>query len=367
MKAAVFTEQNKPLQIQEVPLPEVQAGEILVKVVACGVCHTDLHYIDHGVPTFKKPPIILGHEASGIVESTGTSSGLPERQSPSSDSTLPLCNGNKFQKGDRVLIPSVLTCGKCEFCLSGRSNICANMIMPGNHIDGAFAQYVKVPEKDVIHMPDEIPLEEGCIIADAISTPYHAVINRAKIKSGERVIVFGCGGVGINVVQIAALQGAEVIACDIDDKKLDTALELGAKYTVNPDKIPVSSFLKQNGGFVDAAFEVIGKPETIETAYKTLGITGRLCVIGYTNQNISINPAKIMFYEQEIIGSIGCKPNDYAEIIKLVLDKKIRLDKLIANKYELENINKAFDELRESQVLRNIIFPNGKGQDPLFK
>lgn len=336
MKAAVFKEVGKPLIIEEMPTPEPESGEVLVKVAACGVCHTDLHYMDHGVPTFKKPPLILGHEASGIVET----------------------DGKTLKKGQKVLIPSVLTCGRCEFCESGRENLCSNMIMPGNHINGAFAQYIKVPEKDIIILPDEISPEEGCIIADAISTPYHAVVKRAKIKAGERVIVFGCGGVGINVVQIAALQGAEVIACDIDDKKLDTALMLGAKYAFNPETIPVKEFLKQNGGAINAAFEVIGKPETIEVAYKTLGVGGRLCVVGYTNQNITINPAKIMFYEQEIIGSIGCSPSDYQEIIKLVLEGKIKFDKIIANKYALEDINTAFDELRGSKVLRNIILPN---------
>lgn len=343
MKAAIFKEPNKPLVIEEISVPQPGEGEILVKIVACGVCHTDLHYIDHGVPTFKKPPLILGHEASGIIET----------------------DGKFLKKGRRVLIPSIFTCGYCKFCLSGRANVCSNMIMPGNHIDGAFAQYIKVPEKDIIPMPDEIPLEEGCIIADAISTPYHAVVNRAKVKSGERVIVFGCGGVGINVVQIAALQGAEIIACDIDDKKLETAKKLGATFTFNPDKISVKDFLKQNGGRVDVAFEVIGKPETIEAAFKTLGVAGRLCIVGYTNQNITINPAKIMFYEQEIIGSSGCSPSCYRTIIKLIKEESIKLNELIANKYDLKDINKAFDELRNSRVLRNIILPCGTGQDPL--
>ena len=345
MKAAVFKEVNKSLVIENLPIPEISENELLIKVAACGVCHTDLHYIDHGVSTFKNPPLILGHEAAGIVEQS---------------------KSTKFKKGDRVLIPSVLSCGECDYCLSGRENICRNMLMPGNSIDGAYAQFIKVPAKDIIIMPDEIPLEEGCIIADAISTPYHAVINRAEIRYGERVFVLGCGGVGINVVQIAVLAGAEVIACDIDDKKLEIAQEFGAKYVINPQKTEIKDFLKQNGGFVDAAFEVIGKPETIEMAFRTLGIAGRLCIIGYTNQNITINPAKIMFFEQEIIGSCGCPPSDYIKIIDLVKQGKINLKKLIANRYELENINKAFDELREGKVLRNIILPNGKGQDPIF-
>jgi 6-hydroxycyclohex-1-ene-1-carbonyl-CoA dehydrogenase len=344
MKAAVFKEQNKPLVIEEVPTPVPQEGEILVKVVACGVCGTDLHYIDHGTPTFKKPPIILGHEASGIVE----------------------IGGEIFKKGQRVLIPSVITCGACDFCKQGRENLCKKMIMPGNYIDGAYAEFIKVPEKDVILMPDEISLEDGCIISDAISTPYHAVVNRAKVRDGEKILVIGCGGVGINVVQIASVFGAEVIVCDTDDKKLEIALELGAKYAFNPNKVSAKDFLKQNNLKIDVAFEVIGKAETIETAYKSLGIGGRLCVVGYTNQNITINPAKIMFFEQEIIGSIGCKPSAYQEIFKLVLDGKIKLDKIISNKYELDDINTAFDELRSSKVLRNIILPNGKKQDPMF-
>ncbi len=338
MKAAVLTEQGKISINENYPAPVPDEGEILVKVAACGVCHTDLHYIDHGVPTFKKPPVILGHEAAGIVAS----------------------EGKFFKEGDRVLLPPVFTCGKCRFCLSERENICRNMVMLGNSIDGAFAEFIKVPEKDVIAMPDEIPLEDGCIIADAISTPYHAVINRAKVKPYERVIVFGCGGVGINVVQIAALAGAEVIACDIDDKKLELAKELKAALTVNPAKVDLKDFLKQNVGAVDIAFEVIGKPETVEAAFKTLGKAGRLCVVGYTNRDITINPAKIMFFEQEIFGSIGCRPADFPKILDLVKDKKINLDKLIANKYGLDYINTAFDELRESKVLRNIILPGKK-------
>lgn len=345
MKAAVFKKANSPLVIENVPMPEINDDEVLVKVVACGVCHTDLHYIDHRVPTFKKPPLILGHEASGIIEESKSS---------------------KFKKGDRVLLPAVFSCGKCEFCKNGRENLCKNMLMPGNSINGAFAQYIKVPAKDVITMPDEIPLEEGCIIADAISTPYHAVINRAQITQGDKVLVIGCGGVGINVVQIAALVGAEVTACDINNSKLKLAQELGAKYIINPVKTPLKNFLKQNGGLVDVVFEVTGKPETVELGYKSLKPAGMLCIIGYTNRDISINPAKIMFFEQEIIGSIGCPVSDYPRVINLVKYGKININKLIANKYELEDINKALDDLRESKVLRNIILPNGMGQDNIF-
>ncbi len=327
MKAAILRKGDKPLVIEDIPVPGLNDGEVLVRVAACGVCHTDLHYIDHGVPTFKKPPITLGHEASGIV----------------------ITGGERLKPGNRVLIPPVFSCGECEFCLTGRENICKNMLMLGNSMNGAFAQFVKVPEKDVLLMPDEIPLEEGCIIADAISTPYHAVINRAKVQPTDRVIVFGCGGVGINVVQVAALTGAEVTACDIDREKMEIALELGAKYALNPSEVREK---------YDVAFEVAGRPETIEAAFKTLAKAGRLCIIGYTNRDITINPSKIMFLEQEIIGSIGCKTDDYPEIFRLVIDGSIKLDRLISNKYSIEDINIALDELRGGKVLRNIILPN---------
>lgn len=334
MKAAVFKGNSNKLIIENLPIPELSKEEILIKVVACGVCHTDLHYIDHGVATQKKPPIILGHEATGIVEKS---------------------NNSRFKEGDRVLLPAVFTCGHCEFCLNGRKNLCKNMQMLGNSINGAFAEYIKVPSTDVLHLPDEIPIEEGCIIADAISTPYHAVFNRAKVNSDHKVLVYGCGGVGINVIQLCAMIGANVIACDNDDKKLALATELGANYTINPEKTDLKAFLKKNTGLVDISFEVIGTPKTIESAFKTLGMAGKLCIIGYTNQNISINPAKIMFYEQEIIGSIGCSPDDYSKIFKLLIDKKIDLTKLISNKYNLSDINFALDELRASSIIRNII------------
>ncbi len=153
MKAAVFHGSSIGLKFEDIPVPKVGDDQILVKVAACGVCHTDLHYLEHGVPTFKKPPIVLGHEASGIVEEAGA-------------------NVTNVKKGQRVLIPAVLTCGRCALCRMGRENICSNMVMLGNHCDGAYAEYVAVAAKDVLELPDSIPLEEASIIADAISTPY---------------------------------------------------------------------------------------------------------------------------------------------------------------------------------------------------
>ena len=201
MRAAIFHGGGKPLEIGEWPMPVIKPHEVLVKVAACGICHTDLHYQDHGVPTFKPPPMILCHEPSGFIAQCGS-------------------EVKNFKEGDRVLLPAVLTCGYCEFCRTGRENICQTMTMFGNNVDGAYAEYVAAPAKDIFHLPEEIPLIEGAIIADAISTPYHAVKNRAEVRPGDSVVVFGCGVIGINVVQVAGAAGGSVIAVDISDAKL---------------------------------------------------------------------------------------------------------------------------------------------------
>jgi propanol-preferring alcohol dehydrogenase len=342
MKAAVFHGSDVGLRIEDVPKPEPKENEILVKVAACGVCHTDLHYIDHGVPTFKKPPLILGHEAAGTVAALGQ-------------------NVRNFKEGDRVLLPAVLTCGVCEYCRMGKENICTNMVMFGNNIDGSYAEFVTAPAKDAIPLPKEIPLEEGSIIADAISTPYHAVKNRGQIKPGDRVIVFGCGGVGINVVQVAAAVGAAVVAVDLLDEKLALAKKLGAVDTLNPGKVEDAgkALRKMTGGGADVAFEVIGNPATIELAFGCVRTGGRLVVVGYTHKNASLNAGRIMYREMEILGSLGCRPVDYPRIIEMVRIGKIRLNELVTHKFPLTDIQKAFDLLRTGDVntIRSVVIP----------
>lgn len=342
MKAAVFYEPNQPLKIEEVETPKVNPHEILVKIAACGVCNTDLHYIDHGVPTFKKPPMILGHEPSGIVEEAGA-------------------EVKNFKVGDRVLIPPVFSCGYCPNCRLGRENICFNMVMLGNHIDGAFAEYTKVPAKDCQHLPEELPLEESSIIADAISTPYHAVKNRAQVRPGDSVVVFGCGGVGINVVQMAAAAGGMVIAVDLVDKKLDIAKKLGAQHTLNASGKEDKALLKEiktlTGGGADIAIEAIGNPKTIELASSAVKAGGLHCQVGYTHHSVPLNAARLMFREIEIKGSLGCRPVDYPKIIEMVKTEKIQLRPVISYKFKLDDINDAFDVLRKGEALRSIILP----------
>lgn len=342
MKAAIFHGPHQPLRIEDYPTPSIKPHEVLVKVAACGVCHTDLHYIDHGVPTFKKPPLILGHEASGTVAQAGI-------------------DVKNFKEGERVLLPAVLTCGTCDYCRTGRENICQTMTMFGNNIDGAYAEYVAAPAKDIFHLPPEIPLAEGSIIADAISTPYHAVKNRAEVRPGDTVVVFGCGGVGINVVQMAVVAGGVVIAVDISDRKLERAKQFGATSTINPTKVENlgKEIKKLTGGGADIAIEAIGKPQTIEAAFGTLRKGGRLVVVGYSTEDIKLSAAKIMYSEMEVRGSLGCRPVDYPRLIELCRIGKVKVSELVTQKFPLDTINDAFDLLRrhDENALRSIVIP----------
>ncbi len=340
MKAAVFHGPGAGLKVEDIAVPQIGPDQILVKVAACGACHTDLHYLEHGVPTFKKPPIVLGHEASGIVEEVG----------------VDVAN---VKAGQRVLIPAVLTCGKCRFCRMGRENICSDMKMLGNHFDGAYAEYVAVPSKDVLDLPEAIPIETASIIADALSTPYHAVKNRAQVRPGDTVVVFGCGGVGINAVQLSAAVGASVIAVDINERKLQWAQALGAAKTINASNVDrVSKAVKKlTGGGADIAIEVIGNPRTIEEAFESVRIGGRLCVVGYTPEPISIIGGKIMFKEIEIVGSLGCPPGEYVPLIRMVESGKIDVTRLVTHRFSLQEIQGAFDVMKEGESLRSIVIP----------
>jgi D-arabinose 1-dehydrogenase-like Zn-dependent alcohol dehydrogenase len=339
MKAAVFKEPKKRLEVTEVDRPELEKDDdVILRVVACGLCHTDLGYIDFGVPTFKKPPIILGHEPAGIVEEVGR-------------------NVKNVKVGDRVLIGPV-TCGNCFFCRSGRENICESMIMIGNNLDGAFAEYVKVPARSLIKLPDQLPLIESCVISDAVISPYHAVKERGKVKLGDWVAIFGCGGVGINCIQWANLAGGLVIGIDVMDQKLELAKELGAVEVINVKKVEkVSKAIKGiTGGMgADVAMECIGNPETITQAFESVRAGGTVCVVGYSFKSPALNAARLMYKEIELNGSCAGIIPDYYKVIDLIKKGRFRIDKLITSRYRLDQINEAFDEMRRGEAIRIIV------------
>lgn len=340
MRAAVFHGSGRPLVLEEVPRPSPGPGDALVKVAACGFCHTDLHYLDHGVPTVKSPPLILGHEIAGVVEELGPGSAARSA-------------------GDRVLVPAVLPCGSCEYCRSGRENICPHLQMPGNHIDGGFAEYVRVPARDLVPLPADLDLARSAVIADALTTPYHAVVHRARVRSGDWVVVVGCGGVGINAVQFAVAAGGNVIAVDLGAEKRETARRLGACETLDPTEYPDlgREVRKRSGGGADVALEVVGTPETVTLALSTLRRGGRLCVVGYSDSVVPIPLHRLMFFEYAIVGSLGCRPVDYPRVIEMVRKGKVSLDAVITGTLPLDRIEEAAEDLRNAKGLRTLIVP----------
>ncbi len=341
MKAAILYAAKEPLRVEEIPTPTPGAGEVLIKVAACGLCHTDLHYIDHGTPTFKKPPIILGHEVSGTIAGVGT--GVTD-----------------WKEGDRVLLPAVYGCGTCAMCRTGRENVCERMVMFGNNVDGGYAEYILAPAKDTLSLPDELPLIESAIIADATTTPYHAVVNRGQVKPGDRVVVFRCGGIGINVVQVAAAVGAQVIAVDIADQKLEWARVLGAHITLNSTKFERidKEIRKLTGGGADIGFEAIGNPVVQSQTFNSLRTGGRFVVVGFASKPMQLNTGKVMYREMEIIGSLGCRAVDYPRVIELARQGKIKVKELVTARFSLDDINEGLDVLRAGTGIRSVVVPS---------
>lgn len=340
MKAAVYHGNGSGLTVEDWPMPAPGAGEILVDVAACGVCHTDLHYLDHGTPTFKQPPIILGHEVAGIV--AGIGAGV-----------------ETFAVGDRVLLPAVLTCGKCEACRTGRENVCGDGMMLGNHMDGGYAEYIVAPAKDAFHLPEEIPLVEGAIIADALTTPYHAVVNRGRVRPGDAVVVVGAGGIGLNIIQMATAVGARVVAVDVAEEKLAWARRLGAAETVHAPSVDrVDKAVRRAiGGGADIAFEAVGRAVTQEQAMACLKTGGRLVLVGYSPEPMSLNAGRVMFRELEILGSLGCRPVDYPRVIELARQGKVKVAELVTHRFQLGEIALAFDALRNGESIRSVVIP----------
>ncbi len=339
MIAAFFHGSGRPLEVEETPTPEPGAGEILVRVAACGVCHTDLHYLDHGTPTFKAPPLVLGHEVSGTVVVVGHGVDRPAL-------------------GERVLLPAVLPCGACDACRRGRGNICERGIMLGNHVDGGYAEFVRIAAHHAIPLPAEIPLIEGAIIADALTTPYHAVVERGRVRPGDRVVVVGCGGIGLNVVQVAAALGARVIAVDVSAAKRDWAERLGAVAALDPEGVRLDRAVRDlTDGGADVAFEAVGRASTQEQALACLRTGGRLVLVGYSPETLPLNAGRVMFRELDVVGSLGCRPVDYPRVIELARQGRVRVAELVTHRFPLQDINAAFDALRAGEPVRAVVIP----------
>lgn len=340
MKAAIFTTSPPALTVGDMPMPVPGAGDLLVQVAACGLCQTDLHYLDHGVPTYQTPPLILGHEPAGVVVDWS-----PEVQG--------------WEKGDRVLIPAIFSCGDCEYCRQGRENLCLKLQMLGNHRHGAFAEYVAVPARDCVRLPEEISMEGGCLIADALSTAFHAV-ERSGLGPADTAVVIGCGGMGVNLVQCAVLAGARVVAVDRVEAKLEKARAFGAEETLNSSDLQTSlakPLRELTSGGANVVFEAIGLEDTLREGLLAVRKGGTLMTVGYCPEAVPVPLSRVMFFELEIKGSLGCPPARYPAIVKLVQRKKLDVDSLVSGVFPLDEISPTLDKLRRGEGFRWVIRP----------
>jgi NDMA-dependent alcohol dehydrogenase len=332
-------------------------------MAAAGICHSDLHVMTGHLAA--QLPAILGHEGSGIVAGVG----------PGVTSLKP---------GDHVIPLWRLSCGVCEYCSDGRPALCAEGLqirMTGRLLDGStrfkldgkeikhfagvssFSEYSVIPEKAILKIPEDFPLDKAALLGCGVITGVGAVFNAARVKPGSSVAVIGTGGVGINVIQGAAIAGAEkIIAVDLLPNKLEFARKFGATHTVNAREAnPVDAIRALTGGRgVDYAFEVIGLPATIRQAYDSLKKRGLAVVVGVTpmTAEVSVPIMPLVFEERTLTGSIygsGRPLVDIPMLMNLYKAGKLKLDELLTRRYPFSQINEAYEALERGEGLRSVV------------
>ncbi len=327
------------------------AGEVLIQVAGCGVCHTDLGFYYDGVPTRKPFPLTLGHEVSGTVVEAGA--------------------GAESWVGKRVIVPAVIPCGECDACNAGRGQVCPHQIFPGNDVDGGFASHLRVPAVGLcpvpnLHDPTVNPsgtdLRSLAVIADAVSTPYQALY-KSGISSGDLAVFVGAGGVGGFGVQLASALGAVTVAIDIDDARLGLLAEHGAALTLNAKtrdfkglRDAVRSLAKEHGipTWRQKIFETSGTEPGQLTAFGLLGHGGYLSVVGFTAKKVEVRLSNLMAFDATVEGNWGCLPELYPAIVDLVLAGRVRLEPFVEFR-PLSHINETFSDLHAGRVSRRVI------------
>ncbi|MCF8256584.1 MAG: 6-hydroxycyclohex-1-ene-1-carbonyl-CoA dehydrogenase [Flavobacteriales bacterium] len=347
MRQYRMTAPHAPFELVETEMPQVGDHEALVKVAGCGVCHTDISYWHHGVKTKMELPLTLGHEISGTV-----------------------VQGPAHLKGRKVIVPAVLPCGECDLCKKGRSNICQHQLMPGNDFHGGFASHIKVPHRYLCPVPDSVlakyRLEELSVIADAISTPYQ-VLRKSELEAGDLAIVIGVGGVGVYGALIAKIMGAKVIALDISDEKLASAKKNGVDAVVNTKgldfrdlKAKVRDLAKELGAptYGWKIFEFSGTAAGQETAFGLLTFTSTVSIVGFTMDKVEVRLSNLMAFDAKLIGTWGCKPELYPEVVDLIATGKLEIGDFVQT-FPMGSINEVFrNTLDHKYSKRSVMVPD---------
>ncbi|HSV62016.1 MAG TPA: alcohol dehydrogenase catalytic domain-containing protein [Chthoniobacterales bacterium] len=342
MKAVRLTSIGSSLEEQEIEPPRIAASEVLVRIRAAGICHSDAHY-RAGVSPVARLPLTLGHEVAGLVEETGESV-------------------KNFKPGDRVCVHYLATCGTCAFCQSGNEQFCATAEMIGKHRDGGYAEFIAVPERIVFHLPEEIFFEEGAILMCSSATSLHA-INKARFRAGETVAVFGAGGLGISAIQLARhLGAAKIFAIDINPEKLRLAARFGAVPINATERDPVEQLREMTSGAgVDVALELVGLSLTMRQAVQSLGKLGRAVLVGLTQESFEIAPySELLNKEAEIIGVSDHLASEVPFLLELAQNRKLDLSHGIIRTIPLEaaTVDAALDSLENfGDDVRVVIVP----------
>ncbi len=356
MKAAIFHGPHQPLTIEDVEIDGPMAQEVLVRVVASGVCHSDLHFVDGFYPF--PAPAILGHEAAGIVETVG-----------------PMVD--EFKPGDHVIACLSVFCGRCEYCLTGRTHLCGSRPVrpkdapPKLRWQGkpvaqfanlsAYAEKMLVHQNAIVKVRDDMPLDRAALIGCGVTTGVGAALNTARVEPGSMVAVFGCGGVGLAVVQGARIGGARmIIAVDVHAHKLATARELGATHVVDASAgDPVQTIREMTGGGVDYSFEAIGLKKAAEQCFDCLRPGGTATVVGMIPVGQKLELEGSVFLREKKIQGCSMGSNrfkvDMPRYIDFYLQGRLKLDEMITRRMKLDEVNEAFRAMKAGEVARSVL------------
>jgi len=332
MKALVL-EEYKKLVVKEVDKPEIAKNEVLIRVKAVSICGSDVHGYD-GTSGRRLPPVIMGHEASGIIEEKGS-------------------EVSGYDIGDRVVFNSAFYCGHCIFCLQGKQNLCVGYKVFGVstedfNLPGAMAEFVKVPAHLLFHLPDNIPFDQAALI-EPMSIALHA-INRVRLNLNDTAVIFGSGTIGMMVLKLLALSSVgKIIIVDIDDEKLESAKQNGADFIVNSAKSNVKQAISEITGNkgADVVFEAVGIPPTLSGAVECLRKGGTVVLLGNLSKTVEMPMQQVVVRELNIKGSNLCT-TEYNDSISLLETGNIRVDDMISHTCALEDGPAMFDRLHTS-------------------
>lgn len=342
MKAVRLVRPGQPLELHDVPVPVPGPGDVLVRVKAAGICHSDVHY-RAGISSVAPLPMTLGHEVAGVVEQIG---GAVKTTKP----------------GDRVCLHYLATCGDCEWCRAGHEQFCRAAQMIGKHRAGGFAEFIVMPARSVFALPDEIPFPQGAILMCSSATSLHA-LRQARLQPGESVAVYGAGGLGSSAIQLAQALGAgAVFAVDINPRKLGFAAALGAIPVNAATDEPVAAIQAlTHGRGVDVALELVGLPLTMQQAVRSLALKGRAALVGITRESFSVTPYhEVINKEAEIIGVSDHLAAELPGLIAFARDRRLNLAQAVTACVPLgaTAINNALDQLEKfGDEVRTVVQP----------